>query len=328
MYTATPNDNPLTFSNDHKYKYKPEAGISVIDGEKRFNEDTWVVSIVNTTKKLFLGGHAAIVVEGIDENHEMFLGQYEIFSGAEEEQSGVNEKGVIVNIECRGTHENRECNIRLLNNEVSEDIQKKVKEGKEIAIIRNENDGRFTIIYKKRDNNEVASLIIEDSKKELLEALSTLFFDGTILDRSRNEIAEKTYRLVYDTVILNGGYVQYKNNKTRDYNTDKFPSESYSISREAALRMIASIKEDESRTVIARQNVNKVGNNKVKDADGNPIEYLRYQRLGKNHPWVAIFGDPIDGDNCMGWCLEKTAVAGIDGGNRLPKPPKPSCAIL
>jgi hypothetical protein len=53
---------------------------------------------------------------------------------------------------------------------------------------------------------------------------------------------------------------------------------------------------------------------------GSHADLLRYQKLGKYHPLTRLLGDPLNGDNCTGWCLEKLAIAGIGSGDGKPKP--------
>ena len=100
--------------------------------------------------------------------------------------------------------------------------------------------------------------------------------------------------------------------KKDSYEEKKYPAMSYNVSPDAAKKMIASIKEDKERTEKARQN--------GFDEKGEPIRFLKFQRLGKHHPLVKIFGDPNEGNNCAGWCLEKLAVAGIGDETGKPKP--------
>jgi hypothetical protein len=57
---------------------------SYYDKELKFDEDTWVVSLINTKKGVssIWGGHAKIVVEGLKKNStlypELFVGEYHI----------------------------------------------------------------------------------------------------------------------------------------------------------------------------------------------------------------------------------------------------------
>lgn len=117
----------------------------------------------------------------------------------------------------------------------------------------------------------------------------------------------------------------------RDYEKEQCPSQSYYVTRLAAWRMIAFIKADRARTAQAMENWARKGRNLKKgehepkeslivDLNGNPIEPLKYQKLGKHHPLVKLFYDADKGDNCAGWCLEKLAIAGIGDGTDIPKP--------
>jgi hypothetical protein len=69
-----------------------------------FNTEIWVVSVLNTGSKL--GGHAMIVVEGIQRNShslydQLFIGQYDIRATLDEFQdSSLNSKGKITEIKC------------------------------------------------------------------------------------------------------------------------------------------------------------------------------------------------------------------------------------
>ena len=117
----------------------------------------------------------------------------------------------------------------------------------------------------------------------------------------------------------------------RDYERERFPSQSYHVTRLAARKMIAFIKADCARTEQAMENWARESRNLRKgehekkeslivDLEGKPIEPLRYQKLGKHHPLVSLMYNPEQGDNCAGWCLEKLAIAGIGDGTGLPKP--------
>ena len=56
-------------------------------------------------------------------------------------------------------------------------------------------------------------------------------------------------------------------------------------------------------------------------------EPLLYQKLGKHHPLIKVFGESQSADNCAGWCLAKLAVAGIGDGTSKPVPAKIVCCI-
>lgn len=76
---------------------------SKIDITKQFNEEVWVVSVLNTGDKL--GGHAMIVVEGMQKNSgfhsQLFVGQYDILAVPTENQDAViNKKGCITDVRC------------------------------------------------------------------------------------------------------------------------------------------------------------------------------------------------------------------------------------
>ena len=79
------------------------------DAKYEFNKDKWVISLVNTgpgesINKFF--GHAVILVEGVLENGDQFLGEYDITASAlPEEQSHLqgslgNIMGYITKIRC------------------------------------------------------------------------------------------------------------------------------------------------------------------------------------------------------------------------------------
>ena len=124
----------------------------------------------------------------------------------------------------------------------------------------------------------------------------------------------------------------YENEENkRDYEKERYPSQSYYVTRLAAWKMIASIQADRARTAQAMENWARDSRNSKKgeheqkeslivDLDGKPIEPLLYQKLGKHHPFVKLLFDPEKGDNCAGWCLEKLAIAGIGDGTGIPKP--------
>ncbi len=117
----------------------------------------------------------------------------------------------------------------------------------------------------------------------------------------------------------------------RDYEKERYPGQSYYVTRLAAWKMIAAIKADYARTEQAMENYARKKRNLRKeeyevkeslivDLDGKPIEPLPYQKLGKHHPFVKLLFNPEQGDNCAGWCLEKLAIAGIGDGTGIPKP--------
>ncbi len=83
--------------------------VSRRDSNYEFNKNKWVISLVNTgpgegTGKLF--GHAVILVEGVLDNEELFVGEYDITANAfPEAQSYVqgslgNIMGYITKIRC------------------------------------------------------------------------------------------------------------------------------------------------------------------------------------------------------------------------------------
>jgi hypothetical protein len=93
----------------------------------------------------------------------------------------------------------------------------------------------------------------------------------------------------------------------RDYAKEKYPALSYYVEPIKAKEMIRSVKEDALKTKQAM-------------TIGSYVDLLRYQKLGKNHLLTQLLGDPLNGDNCTGWCLEKLAIAGVGNGNGKPKP--------
>ena len=76
-----------------------------------YDEQTWVVSIINTETWDITGGHSAIVVEGLEDNSlsiyekKVFIGQYDIGASAEV-QSCINTEGIIHNIRCYENEKN------------------------------------------------------------------------------------------------------------------------------------------------------------------------------------------------------------------------------
>jgi len=79
--------------------------------EEDYNEQYWLISIINTGDKS--GGHAALVVEGMESNPpnfflKNFIGQYDIAANAEEQQSNsLNTKGYITKIKCFEDEQNK-----------------------------------------------------------------------------------------------------------------------------------------------------------------------------------------------------------------------------
>lgn len=122
-----------------------------------------------------------------------------------------------------------------------------------------------------------------------------------------------------------------KENK-RDYAALNYPARSYRVDAEAAKAMIRSIERDRIRTDQAMENWSRGarGETLLLDEAGQPIEPLRYQKLGKHHPIVALFGSSVHGDNCAGWCIHQLSVAGIGDGTDKPKPAIAAgqCAVL
>ena len=109
---------------------------------------------------------------------------------------------------------------------------------------------------------------------------------------------------------------------TRDYERERYPARSYYATPAAAKAMIAAIKKDQLLTEQAMKNSTRrvSGEALISGDDGQPIEALRYQKLGMDHPLVRLLGNPANGDNCAGWCLKKLAIAGIGDGHGKPKP--------
>lgn len=95
----------------------------------------------------------------------------------------------------------------------------------------------------------------------------------------------------------------------RDFEKANYPSKSYWVRPDDAQKMIQSIKADAIKIERAW-------------ATNDMSQMLKYQKLGKHHILVQLFGDPEKGDNCTGWCLEKLAIAGIGDGKGKPKPTK------
>lgn len=75
---------------------------SIIDSEYEYDEKTWVVSVVNSGGNL--GGHAMIIVEGLDSSPSFhakpFIGQYDMKATPVEMESSLNTKGRITDIRC------------------------------------------------------------------------------------------------------------------------------------------------------------------------------------------------------------------------------------
>lgn len=80
---------------------------SIISKNYEYNENKWVVSLVNT------GNHAVIIVEGIKKNGSTFQGEYDITANSyPEEQSFIqnllgNTTGYITKIRCNPVEEKR-----------------------------------------------------------------------------------------------------------------------------------------------------------------------------------------------------------------------------
>lgn len=77
---------------------------STVNNKYEFNSTIWVISVLNKGSKL--GGHATIVVEGLQNNpmgfhNELFVGQYDINAVPfEDQKSRLNVKGAITKICC------------------------------------------------------------------------------------------------------------------------------------------------------------------------------------------------------------------------------------
>ncbi len=94
------------------------------------------------------------------------------------------------------------------------------------------------------------------------------------------------------------------NSYGKDYT--QYRSESYLVDVDNVDRMLESIMEDHEIVEQSKQGI---------------CEPLLYQRLGKDHPWINLFSLNENGDNCMGWCLEKLAIAEVlESQNKLSKP--------
>jgi len=99
----------------------------------------------------------------------------------------------------------------------------------------------------------------------------------------------------------------------RDYQKANYPHVSYKVDAKAADDVIKSIEKDRDRTLKAMENWKRkaIGEDLLMDGNGQPIVPLRYQKLGKKHPIVKLFGGSDCGDNCAGWCIDKLEIAGI-----------------
>ncbi len=306
---------------------------SMISGD-RLAKEMWIVSIVNTTGELLDNAQAEIVIEGITEKNEHFIGQYGIrigsnFYAPEPPTSDFNTKSRIIDIECRGTHEWMPCYIWLCK-ERSQMVDKEIRKGKAIALVK---EPHWEIIYKTGGG---ISYTVELGQ-ELLEILRSLSFDNTVLDREKDMVSEEIYKKTYSIVKSLGGFIALVGDLPNDYRNSGLRKISRMVHVEQAQRVIESIHADKRYTEIARDNCRSNTKREAQTVDvstGEPIQYLRYQKLGEQHPVTAMFGNPAEGDNSMGWCLKKLAagnikitIAGMDRAV-LPKPPKPSCAVL
>lgn len=321
---VTNQSDPIVFS-----KLK-----SMINGEK-LTKEMWIVSIVNTTGEWLDNAQAEIVIEGITEKNELFIGQYGIrignnFYAPEPQTSDFNTKSRIIDIECRGTHEQVPCYIWLCN-ERSREIDEEVRKVKAIAIVK---EPHWKIIYK---NGGGISYTVE-LEDELLETLKLLSFNNIVLDRGKDIISEEVYKKTYSIVKSLEGFIGLAGEPPHDYRNCGLRKISRMVYTEQAERIIESIHRDKLHTEIARNNCKSgaKGESQIMDeSTGEAAKYLRYQKSGEEHPVTKMFGNSEDGDNSMGWCLKKLAagdvkitIAGIIDRAALPKPPKPSCAIL
>lgn len=322
--SVTNRNKPVIFSNL----------TSMISGDKLAKE-LWIVSIVNTTGEWLDNAQAKIVIEGITEKNELFIGQYGIsignnFYAPEPQTNDFNTKSRIIDIECRGTHEQVPCDIWLCN-ERSREIDEEVRKVKAIAIVK---EPHWKIIYK---NGGGISYTVELGE-ELLEILKPLSFNNTVLDRGNDIISEEVYKKTYSIVKSLEGFIELAGDSPHDYRNCGLRKISRMVYTEQAERIIESIHRDKLHTEIARNNCRSQAKGEpqiMDESTGEAAKYLRYQKSGERHPVTKIFGNFEDGDNSMGWCLKKLAagdvkitIAGIIDRADFPKPPKPSCAIL
>lgn len=105
----------------------------------------------------------------------------------------------------------------------------------------------------------------------------------------------------------------------RDYTNN--PKVSYYFGPDDVKIIVEEIKKDAIQTEKAMANLNKEDAQKERDENGKIYELLRYQKLGKDHILVKLFGDDEHGNNCAGWCYEKLGVS------KKPKPPI-NCQIM
>ena len=104
--------------------------------------------------------------------------------------------------------------IRLVNHKINESLEMAVKNGKEILIVKKDND-QFEIFYrnkngKKEKDNKVNSFML--TKQELLKILLSLDFKEEILANHQNA---ELYKLIYEEVISNKGDVRLQDTKLR-----------------------------------------------------------------------------------------------------------------
>lgn len=157
-----------------------------------------------------------------------------------------------------------------------------------------------------------AAIVIEGIKKDPVKGGPFLkAFKNHYDIRAETELSEKGKGIIER--INEKGYISKvkcdeDDDNTRNYKKKNYPAQSWISPAKNVKEMISAIHRDRLRTEKAKENQVKIleGDEALHlDQDGSPYQFIRYQRLGENHPFIKLFGDSDEGQNCAGWCSKK-----------------------
>lgn len=101
--------------------------------------------------------------------------------------------------------------IRLISGERLNIKEEDIKEGKEVAIFKNQ-DQQLKLVYKKRRTNFIDEIYIESN------LFSTLDFNDNIL--YRNVDTEQIYQFIYEKITTHKGHSPYRKNNKKNLNNN------------------------------------------------------------------------------------------------------------
>lgn len=274
---------------------------SAVNSKYTFNQQSWVVSFINTGSIVNpFNSHAIIVVEGIKPDFSVCL-----MSDQEADEK------------------NGDAHI---------------KPGK--IYIRKYNDSTLEYaVYCNNDKEVKRSFISTNQLPELSELLRAKKFEETEVKECRNflekilQITSKKGHTHFSTVleifvgqyhisaspdkgkkqginvtgIIKKIHVNKSERYQRDYSKDQ--SRSYYADPKKVMSMIDAIIKDAEKCEKARR---------------GECDFPRYQLVGKN----SIFSDEKTAHNCASWCNEKLAIAGITSDSNKPKIAASNCIVL